>query len=38
MAALLLLDLIWPLLLLAGLERVEIDPGNTAFTALAFVY
>jgi membrane-bound metal-dependent hydrolase YbcI (DUF457 family) len=30
------LDLIWPLLLLAGVERVRIDPGNTAFTPLAF--
>lgn len=30
------LDLIWPLLLLAGLERVRIDPGHTAFTPLAF--
>jgi len=37
MAAPLLLDLIWPVLVLAGLERVEIDPGNTAFTPLAFV-
>ena len=31
------LDLIWPLLLLAGVERVEIDPGNTAVTPLDFV-
>jgi hypothetical protein len=30
------LDLIWPLLLLAGVEHVRIDPGNTAFTPLAF--
>lgn len=30
------LDLLWPLFLLAGIERVRIDPGNTAFTALAF--
>ena len=30
------LDLIWPLLLLAGFEAVRIDPGNTAFTPLAF--
>jgi hypothetical protein len=35
-AAASLIDLIWPLLLLAGVERVRIDPGNTAFTALAF--
>lgn len=31
-----LADLVWPNLLLVGLERVEIDPGNTAFTPLAF--
>jgi hypothetical protein len=30
------IDLIWPLFLLLGLERVCIDPGNTAFTPLAF--
>jgi hypothetical protein len=30
------LDLIWPVLLLAGVESVRIDPGNTAFTPLAF--
>lgn len=30
------LDLIWPILLLAGVEVVRIDPGNTAFTPLAF--
>lgn len=35
--AALFLDLIWPLLLLAGVERVEIDPGNTAVTPLDFV-
>lgn len=33
-----LVDLIWPLFLLIGLERVRIDPGNTAFTPLAFDY
>lgn len=32
------LDLIWPVLLLAGIEMVRIDPGNTAFTPLAFDY
>jgi hypothetical protein len=32
------LDLIWPPLLLLGLERVEIAPGDTAFTPLAFVH
>ena len=30
------LDLLWPLFLLIGLERVRIDPGNTKFTPLAF--
>jgi len=31
-------DLVWPVLLLFGIERVQIDPGNTAFTPLNFVY
>jgi membrane-bound metal-dependent hydrolase YbcI (DUF457 family) len=30
------LDLLWPILMLAGVESVRIDPGNTAFTPLAF--
>ncbi len=30
------LDLVWPLLLLTGLEQVRIDPGNTAVTPLDF--
>jgi hypothetical protein len=30
------LDLLWPVLLMTGLETVRIDPGNTAFTPLAF--
>src|SRR5262245_61916697 len=30
-------DLLWPTLLLLGLERVEIDPGNTVVTPLNFV-
>ena len=30
------LDLLWPVLVLVGVERMRIDPGNTAFTALAF--
>ena len=30
------LDLIWPVLLLTGLERVRIAPGITAFTPLDF--
>ena len=29
-------DLLWPLFLLAGWERVRIAPGDTAFTPLAF--
>ena len=31
-------DLVWPVFLLAGLERVEIRPGITAFTPLDFIY
>src|SRR5207302_10549546 len=31
-----LLDLLWPVFLLLGWERVRIDPGNTAMTPLAF--
>jgi hypothetical protein len=30
------LDLVWPLMLLAGLEHVRIDPGNTPMTPLDF--
>jgi membrane-bound metal-dependent hydrolase YbcI (DUF457 family) len=30
------IDLLWPILLLTGAERVVIDPGNTAFTPLDF--
>jgi hypothetical protein len=37
MAAPLLVDLIWPVLLLTGAEQVQIDPGNTAFTPLDFI-
>lgn len=36
-AAVCLLDMLWPFFLLAGLEKVEIDPGNTAFTPLNFI-
>lgn len=32
------IDLLWPLFLLLGLEKVKIDPGNTAFTPLDFIY
>ena len=31
-----LVDLLWPLFLLLGIEHVHIDPGNTAFTPLDF--
>lgn len=30
-------DVVWPLFLLAGLEEVRIDPGNTPMTPLDFV-
>jgi FtsH-binding integral membrane protein len=36
-AAAQLIDLAWPALVLAGLEVVRIDPGNTAYTPLDFV-
>lgn len=36
MAAPQFLDLLWPWFLLLGWEHVRIDPGNTAFTPLAF--
>jgi hypothetical protein len=32
------IDLIWPILLLAHVELVQIAPGSTRFTPLAFVY
>ncbi len=35
-AAAVWIDLVWPALLLLGVERVRIDPGNTAFTPLDF--
>jgi hypothetical protein len=31
-----LLDLLWPIFLILGIEHVRIDPGNTAFTPLDF--
>jgi membrane-bound metal-dependent hydrolase YbcI (DUF457 family) len=31
-------DLLWPNLVLAGIERVEIEPGATVVTPLDFVY
>jgi hypothetical protein len=30
------LDLLWPIMLLAGIETVSVDPGNTAFTPMSF--
>jgi hypothetical protein len=30
-------DILWPIFLIAGVETVRIDPGNTAFTPLDFV-
>ncbi|GEJ55938.1 hypothetical protein [Anaeromyxobacter diazotrophicus] len=32
------LDLVWPALVLAGVEEVRVAPGDTAFTPLAFVH
>ena len=32
------IDLLWPVFLLLGIERVKLDPGNTAFTPLDFVH
>jgi len=32
-----LADLVWPNLVLLGIERVDVDPGNTVVTPLAFV-
>lgn len=33
-----LVDLVWPILLLLGVERVVIDPGNTRVTPLDFTH
>ena len=35
-AAAFALDLVWPVLLLTGVEVVRVNPGDTAFTNLAF--
>lgn len=32
------IDLLWPIFLILELEKVKIDPGNTAFTPLDFIY
>lgn len=31
-------DLLWPILLIMGIEKVEINPANTGLTPLNFVY
>jgi hypothetical protein len=36
MAGVTMLDLVWPVFVLAGIERVRIMPGATAFTPLIF--
>ena len=35
-AAVFALDMLWPVFLLLRIEHVRVDPGNTAFTPLAF--
>src|ERR1700690_1238196 len=37
-AAALFLDILWPIFVLLGWEQVRIDPGNTRYTPLDFVY
>ncbi|HEX6747217.1 MAG TPA: hypothetical protein VF092_07940 [Longimicrobium sp.] len=37
LGAAIFLDLLWPILLLLGVEHVRIDPGNTAMAPLDFV-
>jgi hypothetical protein len=32
------IDLLWPFFVIFGIEKVAIDPGNTAFTPLDFIY
>jgi hypothetical protein len=32
------IDLLWPILLLLGIEQVKIDPGNTVVTPLEFTH
>lgn len=31
------IDLLWPVFVIFGIEKVKIDPGNTAFTPLDFI-
>jgi membrane-bound metal-dependent hydrolase YbcI (DUF457 family) len=37
-AAAIFLDILWPIFVLLGWEQVRIDPGNTRYTPLDFVY
>jgi membrane-bound metal-dependent hydrolase YbcI (DUF457 family) len=37
-AAAIFLDLLWPVLVLVGIERVNVDPAATAFTPLDFAH
>jgi membrane-bound metal-dependent hydrolase YbcI (DUF457 family) len=37
-AAALFLDILWPIFVLLGWEHVRIDPGNTRYTPLDFVF
>lgn len=32
------IDLLWPIFLILGIEKVEIEPGNTEFTPLNFTH
>jgi hypothetical protein len=32
------IDLVWPVLLILGIEKVKIEPANPAFTTLDFIY
>jgi uncharacterized membrane protein len=32
------IDLLWPFFVIFGIETVAVDPGNTAFTPLNFIY
>ncbi len=32
------IDLLWPIFLIFGIEKVSIDPGNTVVTPLNFIY
>lgn len=32
------IDLLWPVFIIMGIEKVIIEPGNTAFTPLNFIY